>query len=242
MKVTNIPFYLYSIEETDELGREIKSKLTQKWVDHVLITPLINDLEQPLQLTQQAIGSSTKQLHTDTISSLDQQFNRSFIGFRDIIYSYAYSPESEEREASAVLSQILKNNDDKLYAAGYVAQGAKFNSLDVDLNTPAAKTALNILHVTNWYSEMKTMVSEISNLISERDENQSNKDIPTDKQAKTALQDAIDNVLRDLQTYARRNQVEGLTQILTEIDQSIKRINTNARARKSRKENSIGSS
>ena len=236
MKLTEIPFSFYSLEETDELGRTIKSKLQSNFTDNPLVNPMITDLTEPLHKSEKAIGSSTKQINTDKIKEIDQEFNRNFIGFRDIIYKHSNSPSTDHRAASETLKPILERNDDKLYNNSYAEQGAKFNSLDADLSSATATSALQTLNLSNWFNAMKTTISQMNQLIQERDQDQSGNDTPTDKQAKTELQNAITEVLEDLQTYNRRNTIDGLSPMLAEIDQVIKRINANARSRRTKKQ------
>lgn len=239
MKLTEIPFSFYSLEETDELGRTIKSKLESNFTDHPLVNPMITDLTEPLHKSEKAIGSSTKQINTDKIKEIDQEFNRNFIGFRDIIYKHSNNPSAIHRAASETLRPILERNDDKLYTSSYAEQSAKFNSLDADLSSPTATTAVETLTMSNWYSAMKNTISQMNQLMQERDQDQSGKDTPTNKDAKTELQNAITEILEDIQTFNRRNTIEGLSPILAEIDQVIKRINANARSRRTKKQSEV---
>ena len=119
MLLTRIPLSLYAIEELDELGSAIAVKLTDNHGADDWITPIIADLNAATALSRQAIGNDLKKAHTQTIRQADRLFNQYFIGFRDIIYSYANSPDENEVNASALLSPILEKNDDKLYQAGY---------------------------------------------------------------------------------------------------------------------------
>ena len=133
--------------------------------------------------------------------------------------------------------EIIIDNDDKLYTRSYIEQHAKFTSLSADLKSPKAVSALKTMHLSSWFAKMAVEIAEIQTLIAERDKSESGKEIPTDKEAKATLQKAITHAVEDLQSLSRRNRVNALDTTLGEIDQVIKRINANAKARRTRKNN-----
>ncbi len=237
MKFTNTLFSRYSIEEHDELGRAIAEKLTNKLKNNKRISQIIAELNEGTKLTEKAIGTSAKKAYTKEIKAEDDLFNKYFKGFKNTVYGYANSPDANEAEASEVLRPILEKNDDQLYDRGYIEQGAKFNSLVADLKTPEATKALQTLNKTDWKEKMKTKIDLINGLIAKRDDTESQKDIPTDKDAKNHLKEIITDTLEELRTLHRRNVVENLKPALLEIDEVIKKLNAIARARQTRKGN-----
>lgn len=241
MKFTDTLFSRYSIEEFDELGRAIVKKLTSNHKGNEWTLRIVAELSEDLRHTQKAIGSSTKKAYTAEIKAEDDLFNIYFKGFKNTIYNYSNSPNDNEVWASETLRPILEKNDDRLFDRSYVEQGAKYKSLVADLKVPTAIEALKTLHKTSWKEQMEIKIKSIETLIAKRDNIESEKDIPTDKEAKNKLRESIDNTLEELRTLTRRNIVENLKPTLLEIDEVIKRLNTSARARQTRKINTVDS-
>ncbi len=239
MKFTNTLFSRYSIEEFDELGRAITKKLALNHKNNEWTLRIIAELTEDLILTQKAIGSSTKKAFTAEIKAEDDLFNMYFIGFKNTIYNYGNSPDEQEVKASEVLRPILEKNDDRLYDRSYIEQAAKYNSLVSDLKAPTAVEALKTLNKVSWKEQMEIKIKSIETLIAKRDTIESEKDTPTDKDAKNKIKESISNALEELTILHRRNLVDNIKPTLLEIDEVIKRLNANARARQTRKVNVV---
>lgn len=239
MKLSNPLFSKYTIEEFDELGRIIVKKLKATHAHNIWTTRIVNELEKDLINTQKAIGSSSKKAFTNEIKTEDDLFNQYFIGFRNSIYSYNNSPNDAEAEASEVLRPILEKNDDHLYNRSYAEQSAKYHSLSTDLQAPIAIDALQTLNKIHWKEQMDNKLQSLEQLITKRNSAESEKDIPTNKDAKNDIKHTMMEILEELKILYRRNIVNDLEATLLEIEESVKKLNANARARQTRGENKV---
>lgn len=240
MEIDSIPFSYLDIEDTDEFGRFIRDTLTTSHPDDPWIQEVVVDLEAPLGLTQEAIGSSRKLEITKAIRTADRLLDQAFSGFVKVITGYELSPVAEESEAARVLLPILEKNDKYLYKRGYVEQSAKFTSLLADLDGEPANTALQDLTLIPWKSALNGRFTTLEDLRQDRSNMLATAETPTDKLAKTELQDAIKLVLSDLDTLRRRNKVPGLAATVKLIETRVREIETAARARMTRKKSKGG--
>jgi len=232
---SDTPFSSYKIEELDELGREINTLLAIAHGENDWIKPILGALLIKLLISQEAIGNSKKSKHTAEINEVDEKFDDSFIGFKNVAYNFVKSPNVTFQAASELLTEILKNNDDMLYKAGYTTQASKFNSLATDLSATNAIEALTTLQINDWFEAMKGMVAKIANLMRTRDADNLQKKVPTFKEAKEALRPQIEEVLSDLEFLHRKNEIEGLEDTMGKILEVIKRLNSGVRGRETRK-------
>ena len=107
-----------------------------------------------------------------------------------------------------------------------------------DMEAATATAALETLHLSGWRTQMEQQIATMTSLMAERDELEAEKNIPTDKEAKTQLRKVIGEAVAELEALHRRERVAGLEASLPEIDEVIRRLNSIARARQTRKDNS----
>lgn len=240
MEIESIPFSYLSIQEVDQFGNTISNRLARDFAEDEWIQALITELAGPLDATRDAIGSSQKKEGTAEIQAADQLLDRTFIGFKNFVFSYEYSPVEELKAAAELLIPIFEQNDTQLYNRGYDEQAAKLESLIADLKKPKAKAALETLNGADWLSLLEAQLKTLEGLRHQRTGTNATLETPTDKAAKNALIDTIKNVLSDINTLNRHNKVPGLVEADRFFEARMKDILVNARARKTRQNKKDG--
>lgn len=237
MNTDLIPFSYFNIQETDQFGRFVSHTLAAEHPEDPWIPDLVADLTDPLKKTQQAIGSSTKLQETEAIQGADTAVDTSFRGFVKVIMGYQLSPVAAESAAANVLMPLIEQNNKRLYRMGYDEQSARLNSLFTDLEGEDAKQALEALGLTTWLTTLKAQLKALEDLRKARTNTSATTETPTDREAKSALREAIEFVLSDINTLIRRNKVPGLEETDKKIEAKALEIAAIARARKTRQEN-----
>ena len=183
--------------------------------------------------------NASKSRLTGELRQLGKRRNRARIAFRDILYGISVSLIEESSAKALKLYAIFEEYGAAGYKPGYKKGTTILISLVSEFDLPANQILLKELNLLPFYESLKT-AHEIFDSVSKQKSDEKTTLAADSKPATAILEEliaAMENLLAMIQL---NNQIEKETygEIYNQLVTYINEINTTARARKTRKQNS----
>jgi len=176
---------------------------------------------------------------TDQLILLDKRRNNALNAIKSIIYGISVSLIEESGKKASILYAIILKYGAKVYSMGYKEETANLISLFSDFDLPANNALLKDLGILPFYESLKAAHFAFDALCNQKSDHKTVQIV--DSEAATAiLTELIPAMINLLAMIELNNQFEpekyseAYNQLVTYINE----INTTARARKTRKQNS----
>ncbi len=203
MRAEKISFSLLSIETILELANYCVKTVSVKHSDNSLLNSSLENLKEPISRAILVIASDRKEELTEQINNADLQRDQAFIGFRKYIEVFQYKEwDPAAKQASSNLLAIIRKHGIQLYKEVLTVQSSLMHSLFEDLDTEKARLDIEKLGVGEWLAQLKRLQERFSNILQQRNEVESKKDIPTKAEAKAALVKNVSSLLDGLEFLA----------------------------------------
>lgn len=203
MNLSKTPFSILSLEAISELANQSESIVSSRHTSDTLLESALTNLAASKKQATLAVGSTNQEELTKNINKADTKRDRIFIGFRQHIEADRYKDWQPDAGAAAEnLLEIIARHGNTLYNEGLTVQSALMKSIFEDLDTDQAKADLVTLGMEEWLAQLKTAQSEFQGLYLQRNEMETNKDIPTRSEAKATLTNALTTLFRGLDFLA----------------------------------------
>jgi len=176
---------------------------------------------------------------TDRLILLGKRRNKALTAIRSIIYGMSESLIEETSKNATILYTIIKKYVVKVYSMGYKEETANLISLFSDFDLPANNALLKDLGILPFYESLKTAHLAFDMLCNQKSDHKTEQIV--DSEAATAiLTELIPAMTNLLAMIELNNQYDPTTysEVYNQLVTYINEINTTARARKTRKQNS----
>ena len=231
MNTDPIPFSLLSIEAVLELTNNCVRIISAKHSDNPLLNSSLENLKNPISKAVLAIASDRKQELTEQVNNADLHRDQAFIGFRKYIEVFQYKEwDPSAKQASSNLLAIISKHGTQLYKEGHIMQSTLMHALFEDLDTDQARQDIEKLGVGEWLVQLKRLQDRFSKILLQRNEVESQKEIPTKSEAKAVLVNNVSSLLDGLQFLAGV-QSETFDETNKLVNEIAERIVTNHRGR-----------
>jgi hypothetical protein len=203
MNISNTPLSTLSIESKLDFATKCVSLIKTRHTKDPLFGNTLANLEDSIQQTTLAIASNHKQKLTKEVNEADYKRGRCFILFRRHIEAEQFNEEdSEKRQASDLLINIIRAHGTQLHLEGMSAESSLLASLFKDMEGKDAIKALSTLNLTREMGQLKQAQSEFIALQEKRNELELNKEIPTKLEAQNELVKKLTVLLRGIDFLA----------------------------------------
>lgn len=180
-----------------------------------------------------------KSLLTGELLQLGKRRNRARIAFRDILHGISVSLIVEPSAKASKLYAIYEKHGATANKAGYKKATAILILLIAEFDLPANQDLLKELNLLPFYESLKT-AHEIFDSVSKQKSDEK-AILATDSEPATAILEELISSMTDILAMIQlNNQIDKATygEIYNQLVTYINEINTTARARKTRKQNS----
>ena len=183
--------------------------------------------------------NASKSPLTGELVQLDNQRNNGRIAFRDILHGISVSLLEEPKAKALKLYAIFEKYGAAGYKTGYKKGTTILISLISEFDMPANQILVNELNLLPYYESLKT-AHEIFDSVSKQKSDEKTT-LAADSEPATAILEELIASMEDLLAMIQlNNQIDKETygEIYNQLVTYINEINTSARARKTRKQNS----
>ncbi|GEM_PF-4246860 len=190
-----------------------------------------------IDMYDQSFKRSASKLITEQVAALDILRDDAWRAFTYYIKSCTYRSDSLVKNLANSILIIIQKDEYKMYHQGYNEQSISlnniFNSIDSDTEL---SNAIGTIGAQDVYNELKQAQDNFHVKNVEREEVRSKRDKSQYKEASVMLRNEIDNLGKLITIMNRYDSSPEYNQILAELNVVIDRINTECKARETRKE------
>lgn len=236
--IKKIKFYLMVLSDYLFFGTEI-SKILDKYDETELqlnlvktkIYAALNRLKNSMKLLR---GS----LLTEELATLDTDRDNAWKCFYHYIISQSFRLNTGIRESAHMIIAIIKLPEMRIHHQGYKEQTATminfFNRID---SNPELITAIETTGATSFYNELKAAETAFENKTSEKMSKEAAKPKSESEEAVKDLRKAFDDLDQFLNIMSQLSGKAEYEEISSKINELVDEINTNVKARSTRREN-----
>ncbi len=228
--VLKILFSLFSLAQLTALAQRIRNLLIERFPDHLMLGPVLAQLDEHLAVAIKAIGSTTKQALTKTVRAADSKRDNSFRSLRNHVEAGLLRENEAYRLACEALWVEFEKNGTTLNNLPYDEQTASANSLLVDLSTPTNLEHLATIHAVEWKDELDRDNQAFVATENQRSVVRSVDDTLSDRNALMQLRTSVELLVNVLNSLYALNNLEGIRGAVAEINQYIREATTAARS------------
>ncbi|KOH45396.1 DUF6261 family protein [Sunxiuqinia dokdonensis] len=224
-----IIYSYFTLGNLTSLAEKIRLYLVQKFPEHPMLSIILAQLLVSSEKARQAVGSTTKQEHTQAVRQADKRRDHSYRSLRDHIRAGILRQNEAYRAACQALYPIFEKNDLLLYNLADGDETTAINSLGDDLSGPEEQAHLATANAVEWLQEL---IADNQNFILTSQQRSANRTVDTtvpDKQAADQLKKSLDLLCSALETMQAVGEPEGINEAVNEVNQYIKEANASAR-------------
>ena len=219
---------------SNQINTLLSNELPQ---DNAFIQDVMQDISLTIGNLERALGRVAKSEYTQDKEALDDTRDDLYIGFTKQIKSNLRHFKGENREAAALLLDIVRRREPSLQRLTYAENTAELDLLFADMDKEEAQQALTQLTLVPWYEEMKRVNGELKALIQEQVDTESSDDTPLLKTVKQDLFFYFRVLFPKIAYYAKKGQ-DPYPAVMEKIYDLVTDIKAVAEARETRKESS----
>ncbi|MGB3467674.1 MAG: DUF6261 family protein, partial [Cyclobacteriaceae bacterium] len=160
-----------------------------------------------------------------------------FIVFRDMISAFSKTDIVAEREAYNEIWPVIVKLGTTMYAEGYLEQSSRLKTLFRELEKPEKANAIEILGVSVRLEKLKMAEENFTSVYDSRMEEETKKDYPTIREARTELSPLINDLLPTLRMVASTSPENADLSWIDLINEQTSLVMTQIAARRTRKDN-----
>ena len=235
------PFYtsIYSVSETAVIGRRISNAIAELFADDPVGTALKSKVKENTDLLVSALEHDKKHDYTPLLHQIDEKRDDClwFIKYVAKANTKHYS-NNEKRMAAQEIYDLHNEHINNVSQMGYAEKSNKINFLVKTFESPNFKKFSKVLHLTDAVGTLKQTEDEFEELLNEKVSGENSQQAP----AYVAVDKLIAS-LKELFGYINALLATGtgsMENTADTINEIIESVETIARARRTRKENSNG--
>ncbi len=228
--IKKFPYSSLSPEAMITLATESITTITTNHPDEAAFSKSITRLSNAKDEAQKGIGKTTKEALTAAVTLADAKRDDNYRGIRDHIEAGLKRHSNPlYQQACKRLDSILIKHGKNLIKSSYPVESSRLNKLFKDLETKQAIADLQIAHLTDWLSELKTDQIAFEKVFIERNKQKATKDTLTDDQTRKILTDALQKFYIVIDAAFIDETVAGVDVSINQINITIDRIVASAK-------------
>lgn len=211
------------------LRREDLEALKLKEVVNDVFLPAHSELDE-------ALKPFRKTGLTDPLLALDAERDAAAVGFVAHIRLFLRFPETDKAEASERLMRIVEKYGERFHRLPQREQTGVVVNLLQDLDTPQATADLALLDATPWVEAMRTANNAFEQLYNDRTRLAAAAQTGRTRNARIALQEAFNRVVRTLNALALLEGEEPYGRLAENINREVQQALQTLRTKKKKEE------
>ena len=222
--------------ELNTISTRIVNVIKTVNTDYALITQIIDLIENDIEKMEDALNKERGSKYTEEIQHRDSIRDTAFISLRDSIKSSSNRLNPTISKDGKQLLEIINKHGWTLYRLPYSQESARIKMIIDDFETTEANAAMARIGAIPCLGEFKTAQADFEKIYNEKISQESKKNFPLIKDAKTVLSRHITTLIFNLGVLEEIG-TEGIENSVGEVNKIITEAMTIARARKTRKDN-----
>lgn len=229
-----ILYSYFTLGNLTSLAQKIHQFLVSKFPDQPMIASVLTDMAPKLETSLQSVGSTSKQPLTKIVREADRTRDDSYISLRDHIQAGLKRQNETYRLACEALWDVFEKNNLKLYNLANGDESTAIDSLVKDLHLVKNQGHLETVHVVEWLEEVVRDNQAFKDAERERSAVRSADETVADAVAFEQLKVSLDLLSNVLAALYAMNDLDGIREAVSEVNQYISEANASARQSKSR--------
>ncbi len=221
-------------ELTETVNNYLKAITTSGLADP-FITRITDLLVEDLEVLNQAMLAIRINKLVDAVAEADAIRDDLYIGFKDMIEAHKRRKDPKMVEAYQILWPLIEQAGTRLYSLGYTEQSGKMEALFIELDKSENKKVMEDINVYEIYGELKQAQADFVAIYDSRLDEDSKKDYPTLRQAKSQLVPHV-NILLDAVGLLDETDPGTHTDLVNKMNAITTEITATALARKTKSE------
>lgn len=193
------------------------------------------EFEKAFVVLDEALKHSTTVIATKKIAKADELRDKTLTALGQTLRALANSPKEEQAKKAQKLVAEMEKYGKNLSQLPLREESAVIINLLQDFEQEENKQFIQSLHLEEWVSLLKEQNTAFDTLYKERSEEQSAIQVGKTKEARVALQQAFDILVKTINANAFLNGETPYQNIAGKINQEINRSITEAKARQTKK-------